>query len=89
MKGPGEDGEGGVTFRPGWQANLRNLTKPWHGSSVVPVLGYGPWAIKVTGGITPTQWLTTLTGESPTSSRATLEAERVTRADKAQSKRPV
>jgi len=28
MKGPGEDGSGGVAFRPGWWAKLRSLLKP-------------------------------------------------------------
>ena len=41
------------------------------------------------GGIALIQWLTTLTGESPTSSRSTHVAERVTRVDKAQPKRRV
>lgn len=56
---------------------------------MAPVLGYDPWATKVLGGIAPTQWLTTLTGESPTSSRSTPVAGWVTRVDKAQPKRPV
>lgn len=43
----------------------------------------------MTGGIACTQWLTTLTGESPTSSRLTLAAGRVRRAYKAQPKRCV
>ena len=28
MKGPGEDGSGGIAFRPGWWAKLRSLLKP-------------------------------------------------------------
>lgn len=46
-------------------------------------LGYGAWFGGVPGGIACTQWLTTLTGERPTSSRATCAAARVTRVDKA------
>jgi len=53
------------------------------------VLGYDPWVTKVPGGIASTQWRTTLTGESPTSSRTTPLAGWVTRVDKAQPKRPV
>lgn len=41
------------------------------------------------GGVTRTQWLTTLTGESPTSSVSTLVAGAVTRVDKAWPKRLV
>jgi hypothetical protein len=52
-------------------------------------LGHDPWIAQVLGGIARAQWLTTLTGESPTSSRTTLVAGRVTRADKAQPKRRV
>lgn len=53
------------------------------------ILGYDTWAAQVLGGITRAQWLTTLTGESPTSSRSTHVAGRVTRVDKAQPKRQV
>ena len=53
------------------------------------ILGYDAWAAQVLGGITCAQWLTTLTGESPTSSRSTHAAGRVTRVDKAQPKRRV
>jgi hypothetical protein len=52
-------------------------------------LGHDPWIAQVLGGIARAQWLTTLTGESPTSSRTTLVAGRVTRVDKAQPKRLV
>ena len=52
-------------------------------------LGYDPWIAQVLGGIARAQWWTTLTGESPTSSRSTHAAGRVTRVDKAQPKRPV
>ncbi len=51
------------------------------------ILGYDTWAAQVLGGIARTQWLTTLTGESPTSSHSTHAAEGVTRSDKAQPKR--
>ena len=54
---------------------------------MVSILGYDAWAAQVLGGIARTQWLTTLTGESPTSSRSTHVAEGVTRSDKAQPKR--
>lgn len=50
-------------------------------------LGYDIWTTQVRGGIAPTQWLTTLTGESPTSSRSTHVAEWVMRVHKAQPKR--
>jgi hypothetical protein len=54
---------------------------------MTPILGYGTWATQVLGGITHAQWLTTLTGESPTSSRSTHAAGRVMQVDKAQPKR--
>jgi hypothetical protein len=50
-------------------------------------LGYAVGIAEVPGGIACTQWLTTLTGESPTSSRRTHAAGRATRFDKAQPKR--
>src|SRR5712691_2875173 len=46
-------------------------------------LGEGGGITQVPGGVTRTQWLTTLTGESPTSSDSTLAAGAVTRVDKA------
>ena len=52
-------------------------------------LGYLRWSARVFGGVAWTKWPTTMTGESPPSSRPTHEAERVTRADKAQPKRLV
>ncbi len=72
MKGPGEDGSGGVAFRPGRWANLSSLLKPWERIllSQLSTLGYGSWTVKVLGGVARTQWLTTLTDESPTSSDA-------------------
>jgi hypothetical protein len=88
-KGPGEDSEGGVTIRQGWETTFRNLTKSWQGRPARPALGYGPRPTQVLGGITHTQWLTTLTGESPTSSRPTQVVGRVKRVDKAQPKRRV
>ena len=51
------------------------------------MLGYDRWTVKVLGGIARAQWLTTLTGESPTSSHSTHGAEGVTQSDKAQPKR--
>jgi len=68
---------------------LRSLLKPRKGIPVSSILGYDDRSDKVLGGIACAQWLTTLTGESPTSSRLTPEARRVTRVDKAQPKRPV
>ena len=56
---------------------------------MVSILGYDAWTAQVLGGIARTQWLTTLTGESPTSSRSTHAAGRVTRVDKAPPKRRV
>jgi hypothetical protein len=52
-------------------------------------LGYDTWTAQVLGGIARAQRRTTLTGESPTSSRTTHAAGRVTRVDKAQPKRRV
>ena len=89
VKGPGEDSAGGVTFRPDRWAMLRNLLKPWKGIPETSILGYDVRTGKVTGGIACAQWLTTLTGESPTSSRPTPAAGRVTRVDKALPKRRV
>jgi hypothetical protein len=88
VKGPGEDSAGGVTFRPGWWAKLRNLLKPRKGFPEMSKLGYVIRTNQVAGGIACAQWLTTLTGESPTSSRSTPAAGRVTQVDKAQPKRP-
>ena len=67
---PGEDSLGGVTFRLGRWANLPNRTKPWESNPLlrVTILGYDTRTTRVTGGVTWTKWLTTLTGESPTSS---------------------
>ena len=50
-------------------------------------LGYATRTNQVPGGIACAQWLTTLTGESPTSSRSTPAAGRVTQVDKAPPKR--
>lgn len=71
-EGPGEDSPGDATFRLGWQAKLRNLLKLWEPNPLprVSILGYDAWTIRVFGGVTWTKWLTTLTGESPTSSAA-------------------
>lgn len=57
-------------FRRRWWAKLPSRPKP-RGSNPTfqgSRLGYDPWAIDVTGGVAWTKWLTTLTGESPTSS---------------------
>jgi hypothetical protein len=53
-------------------ARFPNLLKPWEPIQLsrLPVLGYGSHTIKVIGGGARTQWQTTLTDESPTSSRA-------------------
>ena len=73
-KGPGEDSPGGVTFRPGWWAKLRNLRKPWESNPLLHVsgLGYDTGTNGVAGGVAWTKWLTTSTGESPTSSAGWL-----------------
>ena len=47
------------------------------------MLGDLRWTVRVSGGVAWTKWLTTLTGESPTSSRPAHAVERVTPADKA------
>lgn len=54
---------------------------------MVSRLGYDAWAAQVLGGIARAQWLTILTGESPTSSHSTHAVGGVTRIDKAQPKR--
>ena len=48
--------------------------KPWESNPLlhVSILGYDAWTIRVAGGVAWTKWLTTLTGESPTSSAAWL-----------------
>ena len=76
-KGPGEDGFGGATFRPGWQATPPNRPKPAgvDSSRRGPVFGYGSRAIRVIGGVAETQWLTTLTGEVPRRPRAAAEPD--------------
>ena len=89
LKGPGEDSAGGVTFRPDWWAKLRDLPKPRKGIPEMSRLGYDARTNQVAGGIACAKWPTTLTGESPTSSRLTLVARRATQVDKAQPKRPV
>ena len=70
-KGPGKDSSGGVTFRPRQHATLPNLPKhqgvrsdSFRGTRY----GWSPRAVEVTGGLAWTQWLITLTGESPTPS---------------------
>lgn len=59
-------------FGRDWWARLPNLLKPCEiiQLSRLPVLGYGSRTIKVIGEVARTQWQTTLTDESPTSSRA-------------------
>jgi len=73
-EGPGEDSPGGVAFRLGWWAMAPSSLKPGESNPLlrVAVLGYGTRTIGVTGGVAWTKWLTTLTGESPTSSAARL-----------------
>ena len=69
-KGPGEDSPGGVTFgrqvvgQAPKQAEALGFNPTFQGST----LGYDLWTIDVIGGIAWTKRLTTLTGESPTSS---------------------
>lgn len=64
-EGPGEDSPGGVTFRLGWWAKLRDRMKPWEPNPLLrgSILGYDTRTIRVIGGVTWTKWLTTLTGE--------------------------
>ena len=75
-KGPGMDSSGGVTIRPRRYATLPNLPKH---QEVHPDLlrstryGWSLRAVEVTGGLAWTQWLITLTGESPTPSLARPE----------------
>ncbi len=72
-KGPGKDSSGGATFRPRRHATLRSLPKHQGvRSDSLRSTGYG-WslrAVEVPGGFAWTQWLATLTGESPTPSLA-------------------
>ena len=82
-KGPGENGGGGITFRPGVESQAPNTAEAPERSLRLPRLGYGSRSAQVPGGVTPAQWLTTLTGESPTSSIPTLAAGVVRRVDKA------
>ena len=60
---------GGATFRRSWWAKLPSKLKPQGLNPTFrePVLGYGSRTNDVTGDVAWTQWLTTLTGESPTS----------------------
>ena len=72
-KGPGKDSSGGITIRPRRYATLPNLPKHQGvRSDLLRGTRYG-WslrAVEVTGGFAWTQWLITLTGESPTLSLA-------------------
>ena len=72
-KGPGKDSSGGVTFRPRRYATLRSLPKHQQvRSDLLRSTRYG-WslrAVEVVGDFAWTQWLITLTGESPTPSLA-------------------
>ncbi len=79
---------GGVTFRLGWWAKLPSLLKPQESNPLfhVSVLGYDSWTIRVIGGVAWTKWLTTLTGESPTSSACVLRLTVVTPIYKSQTK---
>ena len=69
-KEPGGDSPGGVTFRLGWWAMLPSRLKPQESNPLlrVAISGYDTRTSRVTGGVAWTKWLTTLTGESPTSS---------------------
>jgi hypothetical protein len=70
-KGPGRDSSGGVTIRPRRYATLLSLLKHQGvRSDLLRSTRYG-WslrAVEVVGGLAWTQWLITLTGESPTPS---------------------
>jgi hypothetical protein len=72
-KGPGKDSSGGVTFRPRRYATLPSPPKH-QGVRSDPLrstrYGGSLRAVEVTGGFAWTQWLITLTGESPTLSLA-------------------
>jgi hypothetical protein len=88
-KGPGEDGAGGVAFRPGVMGQVPSATEALERSLPRSENGYGRGITQVFGDVTRTQWLTTLTGESPTSSDSTPAAEPVMPSDKAKPKREV
>jgi hypothetical protein len=72
-KGPGKDSSGGVTIRPRRYATLPNLPKH-QGVRSDPLrstrYGSSLRAVAVIGGFAWTQWLNTLTGDSPTPSLA-------------------
>ena len=72
-KGPGKDSLGGATFRPRRYATLPSLPKHQGvRSDSLRSTRYG-WSLRtveVTGGFAWTQWLITLTGDSPTPSLA-------------------
>ena len=84
---PSEDGAGGVTFRPGVMSQAPDTAEALEWILPLSGFGYGRGITQVLGGVTRAQWLTTLTGESPTSSISTLAAGMVTRVDKACPKR--
>ena len=67
---------------------LPSLLKPWEFNPLSrrPGLGYGRRIINVTGGIARTKWLTTLTGESPTSSAGCFGRFAVRPSNKSQTK---
>jgi hypothetical protein len=73
-EGPGKDGAGGATFRPGRGAKFPNpgslgaVGKFPAAAFQVGVLRLPIWSDTVTGGLACTQWSFTLTGESPTPS---------------------
>ena len=72
-KGPGKDSSGGATFRPRRYATFLSLPKHEKvRSDPLRSTRYG-WllrTVEVAGGFAWTQWLITLTGESPTLSLA-------------------
>jgi hypothetical protein len=88
-EGPGEDGAGGVAFRPGVVSQAPEAAEALERILLRSEYGYGRGITQVFGGVTRTQWLITLTGESPTSSDSTPVAGPVTPVDKAQLKRQV
>ena len=73
-KGPGKDSSGGATFRPGRCATPPSRLKHCGRQRTTarnPCYGRGLRTVRVSGGLAWTQWLTMLTGESPTPSLLT------------------
>src|SRR5689334_11862116 len=82
-EGPGEDGTGGVALRPGVMSQVPNTDEALERILSLSGYGYGRGITQVSGDVTRTQWLTTLTGESPTSSDSTPVARSVMSVHKA------